>query len=101
VLAFISVFLGGFAREAPAAIVGFDLGTSTSSVAVVINGSSQAIVNADGKVTMPSVISLAIDGAVVVGDKAVDEGRLSPQCTIFDAKRFIGKRYPPSPLPTP
>lgn len=74
-------------------IIGIDLGTTNSVVAIMKDGEPRVIVNEDGDRTTPSVVSWDDAGAVSVGGVARRQGLTNPKRTIFSAKRFIGMRY--------
>ncbi|NRA64325.1 MAG: molecular chaperone DnaK [Pseudobacteriovorax sp.] len=71
-------------------IIGIDLGTTNSVVAVMEQGSPKIIPNAEGKRTTPSVIGFTKDGEVLVGDAARRQAVTNPEKTIYSSKRFIG-----------
>ncbi|CAK5080552.1 unnamed protein product [Meloidogyne enterolobii] len=79
----------------PPKIAGIDLGTTYSSIAVFLPASGQTIVIEDklGKKSIPSVVGFLGNGEIVVGTKAVEQQETNPSNTIYDAKRFIGKRF--------
>jgi len=72
-------------------IVGIDLGTTNSLVAVAQNGTPQVIAGPDGNNLVPSVIYFGEDGEVVVGNAAKAKMVDNPRNTIFSIKRFMGK----------
>ncbi|BAT51973.1 DnaK-type molecular chaperone DnaK [Nostoc sp. NIES-3756] len=74
-------------------VVGIDLGTTNSVVAVMEGGKPVVIANAEGMRTTPSVVGFSKDGERVVGQMARRQTVLNPQNTFFAAKRFIGRRY--------
>ena len=71
-------------------IIGIDLGTTNSVVAVMEQGQPKIIPNAEGKRTTPSVIGFTKDGEVLVGDAARRQAVTNPQKTIYSSKRFMG-----------
>lgn len=71
-------------------IIGIDLGTTNSVVAVMENGQPKVINNAEGHRTTPSVIGFAKNGEVLVGEAARRQAVTNPRKTIYSAKRFIG-----------
>jgi Fe-S protein assembly chaperone HscA len=72
-------------------IVGIDLGTTNSLVAIVENGVPRVIPGPDGSMLVPSVIYFDEDGNVLVGNGAKDKMVEKPKNTIFSIKRFMGK----------
>ena len=73
-------------------VIGIDLGTTNSCVAVMEGGEPKVITNAEGNRTTPSVVGFAKDGSRLVGQAAKRQGVTNPENTIFSAKRFIGRR---------
>ena len=73
-------------------VIGIDLGTSTSSVAVIENGKATIVANAEGTRTTPSVVSLK-DGDRKVGATANRQRVVNPKETISLIKRFMGSNY--------
>ncbi|MGE0171829.1 MAG: molecular chaperone DnaK [Oligoflexales bacterium] len=71
-------------------IIGIDLGTTNSVVAVMENGQPKIITNSEGKRTTPSVVAFTKSGEVLVGDAARRQAITNPQKTIYSSKRFIG-----------
>jgi molecular chaperone DnaK len=74
-------------------VVGIDLGTTNSVVAVMEGGKPVVIANAEGMRTTPSVVGFSKEGERVVGQMARRQTVLNPQNTFFGVKRFIGRRY--------
>ncbi|MEM7555480.1 MAG: molecular chaperone DnaK [Cyanobacteria bacterium P01_A01_bin.84] len=74
-------------------VVGIDLGTTNSVVAVMEGGKPVVIANAEGMRTTPSVVGFSKDGEKVVGQMARRQTVLNPQNTFFGMKRFMGRRY--------
>jgi len=74
-------------------IIGIDLGSTMSAVAVVEQGKPQIIVNNDGDRTTPSVIGYSNDGEVKVGNSAKRSAVVNPKTTIEVIKRFIGNSW--------
>ncbi|MBH8575772.1 molecular chaperone DnaK [Nostocaceae cyanobacterium CENA369] len=74
-------------------VVGIDLGTTNSVVAVMEGGKPVVIANAEGMRTTPSVVGFSKDGERVVGQMARRQTVLNPQNTFFSVKRFIGRKY--------
>lgn len=73
-------------------IIGIDLGTTNSCVAVIEGGAPTVIANAEGNRTTPSVVAFK-DTDVLVGVSAKRQAVTNPKNTIFSAKRFMGHRY--------
>src|SRR6202165_4992543 len=74
-------------------IIGIDLGTTNSVVAVMEAGTPKVIPNEEGQNTTPSVVAFTKDGKRLVGVLAKRQAITNPENTIFSAKRFIGRRY--------
>ena len=74
-------------------VVGIDLGTTNSVVAVMEGGKPVVIANAEGMRTTPSVAGFNKDGELVVGQLARRQAVLNPQNTFYGIKRFMGRRY--------
>ena len=74
-------------------VVGIDLGTTNSVVAVMEGGKPVVIANAEGMRTTPSVVGFSKDGEKVVGQMARRQTVLNPQNTFFAIKRFTGRKY--------
>src|SRR5437899_8101090 len=74
-------------------IIGIDLGTTNSVVAVMEGGDPVVIPNAEGGRTTPSVVAFTKDGERLVGQVAKRQAVTNPQNTIFSIKRFMGRRY--------
>ncbi len=74
-------------------VIGIDLGTTNSCVAVLENGSARVLENAEGHRTTPSVIGYTQDGEILVGDVAKRQAVTNPQNTLFAIKRLIGRRF--------
>src|SRR5438445_1665783 len=74
-------------------IIGIDLGTTNSCVAIMEGGEPKVLVNEEGARTTPSVVAYTKDGDRVVGQIAKRQAVTNPENTIFSAKRFIGRRY--------
>lgn len=74
-------------------IIGIDLGTTNSVVAIMEGGESKVIVNQEGKRTTPSVVAFKPDGERLVGELAKRQAAMNPERTIYSIKRFIGRRY--------
>jgi molecular chaperone DnaK len=76
-----------------AKVIGIDLGTTFSCVAVMEGGKAKVIENPEGARTTPSVVAFASSGEVLVGQPARRQAITNPENTIFAIKRLIGRRY--------
>jgi molecular chaperone DnaK len=76
-----------------AKILGIDLGTTNSAMAVMEGGEPTIIVNAEGDRTTPSVVGFRKDGERVVGKAAKNQAVTNPENTVSSIKRFIGRDY--------
>ena len=74
-------------------ILGIDLGTTNSAMAVLEGGSPTIIVNAEGDRTTPSVVGFRAGGDRVVGKAAKNQAVTNPKNTVFSIKRFMGRKY--------
>ena len=74
-------------------IIGIDLGTTNSCVAVLEGGKARVIENSEGARTTPSIIAYSSDGEVLVGQSAKRQAVTNPKNTLFAIKRLIGRRY--------
>lgn len=74
-------------------VVGIDLGTSTSAVAIVESGMAKVIPNEHGEKIIPSVVSFMDDGTRIVGSQAKKRLILDPDNTVYSAKRLIGRKF--------
>jgi molecular chaperone DnaK len=74
-------------------VVGIDLGTTNSVVAVMEGGKPVVIANAEGSRTTPSVVAFGKDGDRLIGQLARRQAVLNPQNTYFGVKRYIGRKY--------
>jgi len=74
-------------------IIGIDLGTTNSVVAVMEGGESVVITNAEGARTTPSIIAFKKDGERLVGAPAKRQAITNPEHTIFSIKRFMGRKF--------
>ena len=74
-------------------ILGIDLGTTNSAMAVLEGGAPTIIVNAEGDRTTPSVVGFRADGDRVVGKAAKNQAVTNPKNTVFSIKRFMGRKY--------
>ncbi len=76
-----------------AKIIGIDLGTTNSVVAVMENGEPKVIANSEGGRTTPSVVAFTKNGERLVGQVAKRQAITNPENTIYSIKRFMGRRY--------
>ncbi|MCG6870858.1 MAG: molecular chaperone DnaK [Gammaproteobacteria bacterium] len=74
-------------------IIGIDLGTTNSCVAVMEGGEPRVIENSEGDRTTPSVVAFTSDGEVLVGQSAKRQAVTNPHNTVFAAKRLIGRKF--------
>ena len=74
-------------------VIGIDLGTTNSCVAVMEGGSAKVIENAEGSRTTPSIIAFGDDGSKLVGTPAKRQAVTNPKGTLFATKRLIGRRF--------
>ncbi|MEC8865375.1 MAG: molecular chaperone DnaK [Verrucomicrobiota bacterium] len=74
-------------------IIGIDLGTSNSCMAVMEGGEPQVIANSEGNRTTPSIVAFSKNGERLVGQAAKRQAVTNPANTIFSAKRLIGRKY--------
>jgi molecular chaperone DnaK len=76
-----------------AKVIGIDLGTTNSVVAVVEGGDPVVIPNTEGNRLTPSVVGFAKEGEILVGQVAKRQAITNPENTVFSIKRFMGRRY--------
>ena len=74
-------------------IIGIDLGTTNSVVAVLEGGSAEVIANAEGGRTTPSVVAVTKSGERLVGQVAKRQAVTNPENTVYSIKRFMGRRF--------
>jgi len=74
-------------------VIGIDLGTTNSCVAIMEGGKPVVIANAEGNRTTPSVVAFTKDGERLVGAAAKRQAITNPQNTVFSIKRFMGRRH--------
>ena len=74
-------------------IIGIDLGTTNSCVAVMDGNQARVLENAEGDRTTPSIIAYTQDGEILVGQPAKRQAVTNPQNTLFAIKRLIGRRF--------
>src|SRR5499433_1752548 len=80
-------------KRMPNKVIGIDLGTTNSVVAVMEGGEPTVIVNQEGSRLTPSVVALAKDGERLVGQVAKRQAVTNPENTIFSIKRFMGRKF--------
>src|ERR1700722_13455064 len=76
-----------------AKIIGIDLGTTNSCVAVMEGNQPVVIANSEGKRTTPSVVAFLENGEIKVGDPAKRQDVINPKNTISSIKRFMGRKF--------
>ncbi|MGB2064569.1 MAG: Hsp70 family protein, partial [Marinomonas gallaica] len=74
-------------------IIGIDLGTTNSCVAVLDGEKARVIENAEGDRTTPSIVAFTEDGETLVGQSAKRQAVTNPTNTLFAVKRLIGRRF--------
>lgn len=74
-------------------IIGIDLGTTNSCVAVMDGGKARVLENSEGERTTPSIIAYTQDGEILVGQPAKRQAVTNPQNTLYAIKRLIGRRF--------
>jgi molecular chaperone DnaK len=74
-------------------IIGIDLGTTNSCVAIIEGGSVKVIENSEGDRTTPSVVAFTKDGEVLVGASAKRQAVTNPKNTLHAVKRLIGRKF--------
>src|SRR5678810_1116544 len=74
-------------------IIGIDLGTTNSVVAVMEGGEPTVITNSEGGRTTPSVVAFTKDGSRLVGQVAKRQSVTNPENTVYSIKRFMGRRF--------
>ncbi len=74
-------------------IIGIDLGTTNSAMAVMEGGQPTIIANAEGNRTTPSVVAMAKNGEILVGQVAKRQAVINPDNTIYSVKRLIGRKF--------
>lgn len=74
-------------------IIGIDLGTTNSCVAVMEGGEPKIIANEEGNRTTPSVVAFSKDGEILVGQIAKRQAITNPDNTVYSIKRFMGRKY--------
>src|SRR5579885_1916336 len=76
-----------------AKVLGIDLGTTNSCMAVMEGGEPEVLENSEGKRTTPSVVAFAKNGERLVGDAAKRQAVTNPRNTIYSVKRFMGRKF--------
>ena len=76
-----------------AKVLGIDLGTTNSCMAIMDGGEPTVLENSEGKRTTPSVVAFAKNGERLVGDAAKRQAVTNPQNTVYSIKRFMGRKY--------
>jgi len=79
--------------KAKGAVIGIDLGTTNSCVAIMDSGTAKVIENSEGMRTTPSMVGFAADGQRLVGIPAKRQAVTNPENTVFATKRLIGRRF--------
>ena len=74
-------------------VIGIDLGTTNSCVAVMEGDKPRVIENSEGDRTTPSVVAFAEDGEVLVGQPAKRQAVTNPENTLYAVKRLIGRQF--------
>ncbi|MCB1740361.1 MAG: Hsp70 family protein, partial [Gammaproteobacteria bacterium] len=74
-------------------VIGIDLGTTNSCVAVMEGKSPRVIENAEGARTTPSIVAFTEDGERLTGQPAKRQAVTNPENTVFAVKRLIGRRF--------
>ena len=74
-------------------MIGIDLGTTNSCVAVMENGQPKVIENVEGARTTPSIIAYQEDGEILVGASAKRQAVTNPKNTLYAVKRLIGRKF--------
>ena len=74
-------------------VIGIDLGTTNSCVAVMEGGEAKVITNPEGGRTTPSIVAVSESGERLVGQIAKRQAITNPENTVFGVKRLIGRKY--------
>src|SRR6266576_270642 len=74
-------------------VIGIDLGTTNSVVAVLEGGEPTVVVNQEGSRLTPSVVALTKDGERLVGQVAKRQSVTNPENTVYSIKRFMGRKF--------
>ncbi|MEK8089299.1 molecular chaperone DnaK [Thermithiobacillus plumbiphilus] len=76
-----------------AKIIGIDLGTTNSCVAIMEGERAKVIENSEGRRTTPSIVAFGEDGEILVGDAAKRQAVTNPENTVYEVKRLIGRKF--------
>src|SRR5213592_1500602 len=76
-----------------AKVIGIDLGTTNSCMAVMEGGERMVLENSEGKRTTPSVVAFTKTGERIVGDAAKRQAVTNPRNTVYSVKRFMGRKF--------
>ncbi|MGM0680077.1 MAG: Hsp70 family protein, partial [Pseudomonadota bacterium] len=74
-------------------IIGIDLGTTNSCVAIMESGKAKVIENSEGDRTTPSIVAYTKDDEILVGQSAKRQAVTNPENTLFAIKRLIGRKF--------
>src|SRR5919199_6364810 len=74
-------------------VIGIDLGTTNSCVAIMEGGQAKVIENSEGSRTTPSVVAYQEDGEILVGAPAKRQAVTNPKKTLYAVKRLIGRKF--------
>lgn len=85
--------MSGDKKTGKSKIIGIDLGTTNSVVAIMEGSEAKVITNEEGARTTPSVVAMGRDGEVLVGQVARRQAVTNPENTIYSIKRFMGRRF--------
>src|SRR5690606_8445037 len=80
-------------RQTMAKIIGIDLGTTNSCVAILEGGKAKVIENSEGDRTTPSIVAYPADGEILVGQSAKRQSVTNPHNTLHAVKRLIGRKF--------